>query len=241
MKHRPNVVVSTGSNIAIPICVIGKTLGSRVVNAEDSVRIFSPSKTSKYLDLIADITLLQWREQLQFHAKKGRYIGLLLPKVTPSTRSGRIVISPGSFGFKELCDIAVKTDLEDVTMTIADQDTSGYTKPGWTIVNRLIGLDEVMASARVVITHLGYTIWEAINYRIPVIIVPNPKWKSSSVQEMERVALLIQEKSYGLYLPIDGLTPQKLEDYVKKAEGMSLPPVQRGTDEAVRLIIGEEQ
>lgn len=241
MKHRPNVVVSTGSNIAIPICIIGKTLGSRIVNAEDSVRIFSPSKTSRYLDLISHVTLLQWREQLKFHAKKGKYVGLLLPKVTPSTRNGRIVISPGSFGFKELCDIAVKTDLRDVTMTIADQDVSRYAKPGWVVVNRLIGLDEVMASASVVITHLGYTIWEAMNYCVPVIIVPNPMWKSSSVHEMEQVALFIQEKGYGLYLPIEGLTSATLEDSVKRAERMNLPPIQRGTDEAVHLIVGEEQ
>jgi beta-1,4-N-acetylglucosaminyltransferase len=240
-KQRPDAVVSTGSNIAIPICIIGKILGSRIINAEDSVRIFSPSKTSRYLDLISDLTLLQWREQVKLHSKKGRYVGLLLPTVAPSTRNGRIIISPGSFGFKELCDIAVKTDLKDVTMTTADEDISPYRKPGWIVVNRLIGLDEVMASAKVVVTHLGYTIWEALNYRIPVVIIPNPKWRRSSIHEMERVALFIQEKGFGIYLPFDGLTAEKLQASIARAEGMNVPQIERGSDKAARLILGEEE
>lgn len=240
VKYRPDVVVSTGSNIAIPICIIGKVFGSKVVSVEDSVRVLSPSKTSKYLDLISEVILLQWREQQKFHSKKAKYVGLLLPSVAPSTRNGRIVISPGSFGFKELYDIAVKTGLNDVTMTIADLDVAQYSKPGWVVVNRLIGLDEVLASARVVVTHLGYTIWEALNYRVPVVIIPNPKWRRSSVREMEQVALFIQEKGYGIYLPIDGLTPQKLEGCVSRADKMNMPPVERGTEKAARLILGGE-
>jgi UDP-N-acetylglucosamine--N-acetylmuramyl-(pentapeptide) pyrophosphoryl-undecaprenol N-acetylglucosamine transferase len=241
IKHRPDVVVSTGSNIAIPISIIGKALGSRIVNAEDSVRIFSASKTSRYLDLISDLTLLQWKEQLKFHSKKGKYVGLLLPDVAPSTRNGRIIISPGSFGFKELYDIAVKTDLKNVTMTIADLNVSEYRKPGWVVVNKLIGLDEVLASARVLVTHLGYTIWEALNYHVPVVIVPNPKWRRSSVHEMEQVAFFIQERGFGLYLPFDGLTPEKLQESVAHAERMDVPPIERGSEEAARLILEEEE
>ena len=241
MRDRPDVVVSTGSNIAIPISIVGKVFGSRVANIEDSVRIFSSSKTSRYLDLISDLTLLQWPEQSALHARKGRYVGLLLPDVTPSTRDGAIVISPGSFGFKELYDIALKTDLKDVTMTIGDLNVSHYRKPGWLVVNRLTGLDQVLASARVVVTHLGYTIWEALNYRVPVVIVPNPRWRRSAVHELERVALFIQEKGYGVYLPLEGLTPEKLEESILRASRINVPSMERGTEKAARLILGEEK
>jgi len=239
MKHRPNVVVSTGSNIAIPICIVGKALGSRVVNVEDSVRIFSASKTSKYLDLISDVTLLQWKEQLEFHFKRGRYVGLLLPNVPRSTRDGRILVSPGSFGFKELYDIVAKTDLKEVTMTTGDMDVERYAKAGWLVVKQLIGLDHELSSARVVVTHLGYTIWEALNYAIPVVIVPNPKWKKSAVREIERVSTFLQEKGYGLYLPTEKLTPEKIEDAVRRAEKMSVPQIERGTEKAAQVILGE--
>jgi len=241
MKQRPDIVVSTGSNIAIPISIVGKVLGSRVANIEDSVRIFSSSKTSRYLDIISDITLLQWPEQSALHTRKGRYVGLLLPSVTPSTRDGAIVISPGSFGFKELYDIAVKTNLKNVTMTIGDLDISQYQKTGWLVVNRLIGLDPVLASARVVVTHLGYTIWEALNYRVPVVIIPNPKWRRSAVHELERVALFIQEKGYGVYLPLEGLTPEKLEESIMRASQINVPSMERGTEKAARLILEEEK
>ena len=239
IKHRPNVVVSTGSNIAIPICIVGKAFGSRVVNVEDSVRIFSPSKTSKYLDLISDVTLLQWKEQLEFHPKRGRYVGLLLPSVPRSTRDGRILVSPGSFGFKELYDIVVETDLRGVTMTTGNLDAERYTKPGWLVVKQLIGLDHELSSARVVVTHLGYTIWEALNYAIPVVIVPNPRWKKSAVREIERVSTFLQEKGYGLYLPTEELTPERLEDAVGRAEKMRVPQMERGSEKAARVILGE--
>lgn len=241
LKCGPDVIVSTGSNIAIPVCIVGKALGSRIVSIEDSVRLFSASKTSKYLDLISEVTLLQWKEQSAFHSKKGRYVGLLLPKVTQSTRSGRIVISPGSFGFNELCDAAARTNLEDVLMTIGDLDVARYSRPGWIVVKKLVGLDDAMASARVVVTHLGYTIWEAVNYGVPVVIVPNPKWRRSAVGEMERVSFLLQEKGYGLYLSQEDLTPEKLEDTVLRAEKMSVPPIDRGTEKAARIILREEE
>ncbi len=241
LKKRPNIIVSTGSNIAIPISIVGKVLGSRVASIEDSVRIFSSSKTSRYLDIISDITLLQWPEQSALHTRKGRYVGLLLPSVTPSTRDGPIVISPGSFGFKELYDIAMKTDLKDVTMTIGNLDISQYQKTGWLVVDRFTGLDQVLASARVVVTHLGYTIWEALNYRVPVVIVPNPQWRRSAVHELERVALFIQEKGYGVYLPLEKLTPKKLEESVMRASQIDVPLIDRGTEKAARLILGEEK
>ena len=241
VKHKPDVVVSTGSNIAIPISIVGKAFGSRIVNIEDSVRLFSSSKTSKYLDLISEVTLLQWKEQLEFHRKKGTYAGLLLPSVAQSTRNGRIIVSPGSFGFKELCDVTARTNLKDVTMTIGDMDAEKYRRPGWVVVDRLIGLDDVLASARVVVTHLGYTIWEAVNYGVPAIIVPNPKWKKSAVEETERVALFLQQKGYGIYLPVEELTPERLEETVLRAEKMSIPSVERGTEKAARIILGEKE
>jgi len=241
LRHRPDVVVSTGSNIAIPVCIVGRAFGSRIVNVEDSVRIFSSSKTSKYLDLISEFTLLQWTEQLEFHRKKGKYVGLLLPKVARSSRDGRIIVSPGSFGFKELCDAAAKTDLKNVTMTVGDLDLKGYGRPGWTVVDKLIGLDDVLASAKVVVTHLGYTIWEAVNYGVPVVIVPNPRWRRSSVSEMERVARFLQQKGYGIYLPLEQLTPERLEETVRRATEMSTATVGRGTEKAAHMILGEEE
>lgn len=236
LEHRPNVIVSTGSNLAIPIAIIGKILGSKVVNIEDSVRIFSSSKTSRYLDLIADRTLLQWREQQKLHPKKGVYVGLLLPQVRPSTRDGPIVISPGTFGFQHLYDVAIRTDLKNVIMIVGDLDPQKYRKDGWITVSRLVGLDDVLSRARAVITHLGYTAWESINYRVPVVIIPNPAWRRSSVTEMEKVCDFIQEKGFGIYLPPESMTPESLESAVCRAESMTVPEIEVGAKTAADLI-----
>ncbi|MFH0848060.1 MAG: glycosyltransferase [archaeon] len=236
LKHRPTIIVSTGSNLAIPIAIIGRLLGSKIVNIEDSVRIFSSSKTSRYLDFIASITLLQWREQQKFHPKKGIYVGLLLPQVRSSTRDGPILISPGTFGFQKLYDIAIQTHLNNVVMTVGDLDPQQYSKDGWTTVSRLVGLDDVLSKARVVVTHLGYTAWESINYQVPVVIIPNPAWRRSSVAEMEKVCDFMQQKGFGIYLPHDNMTPEGLENAVHRAESMTVPKIEVGAKMAADRI-----
>jgi len=125
-------------------------------------------------------------------------------------------------------------------MTVGDLNPDAYSKPGWIVIDRLIGLDEVLASAKVVVTHLGYTIWEAVNYGVPAVVVPNPKWRRSSVSEVDRVAKFVQEKGYGLYLPAEELTPERLEEAVRHAQQMSPASVDRGTEKAAQIIIGEE-
>ncbi len=133
-------------------------------------------------------------------------------------------------------DIAVKTNLQNVTMTVANLDPEQYHKAGWTVVGRLVGLDSVLCSARVVVTHLGYTLWEAISYGIPVVIVPNPAWKRSSVKEMEKVCEFIEKSGFGVYVGLDGLTPQNLEKAVQKAESMTLPRIEIGAKKAANTI-----
>lgn len=236
LKHSPEIIVSTGSNLAIPIAIIGKAFRSKIINVEDSIRIFSPSKTSRCIEFIAEKTLLQWREQKKFHRKKGHYVGLLLSEVNPSTKNGPILISPGTWGFRELYDVAKKTNLTNVVMTVGALDPKKYAKDTWQVVNYLIGLDEVLSSARVVVTHLGYTLWESINYRVPVVIVPNPAWKRSSVKEIERLCTFLESKGIGIYLRYKDLTPESFEKAIHNVETINLPQIEVGAKKAARLI-----
>jgi len=238
LKERPEIVVSTGSNIAVPICIVGWIFRSKVVNVEDSIRIFTVSKTSKYIEYLAELTLLQWREQLKLHPKKGVYVGLLLPKVKASTRDGGIVVSAGSLGFKELYDTAAGTSLTNVLLVASGLNHEPYKRKGWTVVDRLIGLDEALSSARVVVTHLGYTVWEALNYGVPVVVVPNPRWRRVSISQVGEVCRFISIKGHGIYLAYEELTPLNLEAAVRRAEMMSAPTIERGSEKAVEIILG---
>ena len=68
-KERPNVVVSTGADTAIATCLIAKLFLRRVVFIESFCRIKEPSVSGKIMYKIADLFLVQWKENLEFFPK----------------------------------------------------------------------------------------------------------------------------------------------------------------------------
>ena len=69
LKERPDVVVSTGADTAIPTCLIAKLFGKKVVFIESFCRIEGPSLSGKIMYRIADLFLVQWKENLKFFPK----------------------------------------------------------------------------------------------------------------------------------------------------------------------------
>jgi beta-1,4-N-acetylglucosaminyltransferase len=74
LKERPDAIVSTGSEIAIPICYIAKLFGKRIVYIETFGRPLEASGTAKFVYPIADLFLVQW-EPLLKKFKRARYEG----------------------------------------------------------------------------------------------------------------------------------------------------------------------
>ena len=68
-KERPFVVISTGALATVPVCVLAKLTGKRVLFIESFARMNSPSKTGKLLYRIADQTIVQWEPMLKFYPK----------------------------------------------------------------------------------------------------------------------------------------------------------------------------
>lgn len=64
LKERPNVVVTTGAVVALPICLYVKLFGGRVVFIESIARVNTASRTGRIIGRFADLFLVQWREQL---------------------------------------------------------------------------------------------------------------------------------------------------------------------------------
>lgn len=74
---RPRVVLSTGSGIAIPFCMLAKLFGARLIFIETGARVVSPSRTGKFMYRYADEFYVQWPRLLaQYPA--ARYEGRLL-------------------------------------------------------------------------------------------------------------------------------------------------------------------
>ena len=69
LKERPSFVVSTGADTAIPICLIAKLFGKKVVFIESFCRVKSPSLSGKIMYRLSDLFLVQWKQNKEFFPK----------------------------------------------------------------------------------------------------------------------------------------------------------------------------
>ena len=78
LKEKVDVIVSTGGEIAIPFCYIGKLLGAKIVYIESLCRITTTSGSGKIIYPIADLFLVQWKSLLKKYGRKAKYWGKVI-------------------------------------------------------------------------------------------------------------------------------------------------------------------
>lgn len=78
VKEKPDVIVSTGSEIAIPAFYIAKLLGIKTIYVESWCRINTPSRTGKIVYPISDVFLVQWPQLLNKYGKKAQFRGAII-------------------------------------------------------------------------------------------------------------------------------------------------------------------
>jgi UDP-N-acetylglucosamine:LPS N-acetylglucosamine transferase len=78
LRERPDVVLSTGAEIAVPFCWVGKLLGARVVYIESWCRVRSHSGSGPLVYPVADLFLVQWPDVVRCYGPKARYEGGLV-------------------------------------------------------------------------------------------------------------------------------------------------------------------
>lgn len=69
LKERPNVIICTGVLAMIPMCLITKLLGGKLIFIESFAKITSPTETGKLLYRIADRFYVQWESMLKYYPK----------------------------------------------------------------------------------------------------------------------------------------------------------------------------
>ena len=67
IKERPDVVVTTGVLAMIPMSVIAKKFGKKLVYIESFAKVTDPTKTGKFLYKYADRFYVQWESMLEFY------------------------------------------------------------------------------------------------------------------------------------------------------------------------------
>jgi len=75
LKERPDIVVSTGAEIAIPAFYIAKIFRVKTIFIECWCRVRTSSATGNYIYPVADIFLVQWPYLLKVYGKKAQYQG----------------------------------------------------------------------------------------------------------------------------------------------------------------------
>jgi beta-1,4-N-acetylglucosaminyltransferase len=77
LRVRPKAILSTGPAIAVPISIVGKLLGARVIFVETGARVKTLSMTGKIMYRWADLFFVQW-PQLKEKLPRAIYAGRLI-------------------------------------------------------------------------------------------------------------------------------------------------------------------
>lgn len=75
-KIRPQVIVTTGTHTAGPICYLGKIFGSKIIYIETFANINRKTATGRLIYPIANLFIVQWEEMKQLYPK-AIYVGKL--------------------------------------------------------------------------------------------------------------------------------------------------------------------
>ena len=76
-QYRPKVIVSTGSNVAVPLFWFGKLFGCKLIFIETRAHVYNKSLTGKLVGGISDVVIVQWKEMLDVY-KDAEYYGVLV-------------------------------------------------------------------------------------------------------------------------------------------------------------------
>jgi len=77
-KHRPKVIISTGSNIAVPLCFVSKIIGSKFIYIETRAKVYNKTISGKIIERFADKIIVQWPEMVEVYKGRAEYYGTLV-------------------------------------------------------------------------------------------------------------------------------------------------------------------
>ena len=73
-KEKPSYVISTGVLATLPICLIAKIKGIRVIYIESFAKVKSATISGKVMYHFADMFIVQWQPMLNIYPK-AKYLG----------------------------------------------------------------------------------------------------------------------------------------------------------------------
>lgn len=69
VKQKPDIIISTGTHTAVPMCYIAKIFGKKVIYIETFANRKSKTLAGRLVYPIADVFVVQWEEMLKLYPK----------------------------------------------------------------------------------------------------------------------------------------------------------------------------
>lgn len=69
IKERPNVIITTGVLAMIPLCLLVKLFGGKLIYIESFAKVTSATETGKFLYKFADQFYVQWESMKKIYPK----------------------------------------------------------------------------------------------------------------------------------------------------------------------------
>lgn len=77
-KEEPDIIISTGSEIAIPAFIVAKIIRKKTIFIESWCRVKTKSATGKIIYFISDEFLVQWPQLLKIYGNKAKFRGAVI-------------------------------------------------------------------------------------------------------------------------------------------------------------------
>ena len=67
IKEKPDIVITTGVLAMIPICLLAKFFGKKLIYIESFAKVTTPTETGKLMYKYADQFYVQWPQMKKFY------------------------------------------------------------------------------------------------------------------------------------------------------------------------------
>jgi len=74
---KPDYIISTGAAFALPMYIVGKLYGSKLIYIESRAKVYTPTRTGRQISKFCDKLIVQWPEMLEVYGEKAEYYGIL--------------------------------------------------------------------------------------------------------------------------------------------------------------------
>lgn len=182
LKENPRIVISTGSEIAIPMFFIAKVFRRKTIFIESICRTEDISLTGKIVIKICDLFIVQWPELVKRHPSAEFHGNILNGRKDEAgvdyTKENLIFVSVGTASFDRLIKM-----MDEIAERLPDkilmQTGNSEYQPKHAEFFKFINHDEMLKVIRrssIFVTHAGAgNISSGLDLNTPMIVVPRRK------------------------------------------------------------------